>query len=103
MIYYDYDIIYAAIIACYIVLRKRKRNNNKRLWVRPINVRRPLFGDFEHLFQELKNDEIMFFKYTRMNINIFNKLLNMLEPHLQKKNWRALPAEQRLIIMLRYM
>ncbi|XP_039308911.1 protein ANTAGONIST OF LIKE HETEROCHROMATIN PROTEIN 1 [Solenopsis invicta] len=96
-----YYYIYTAIIASYMLLRKRKK---KRLfWVRPINVRRPLFGDFQHLFQELKDDETMFFKYTRMNLLIFNKLLNILRPHLQKRHWRALPAEQRLIIMLRFL
>jgi hypothetical protein len=55
---------------------------------------RPLFGDFQHLFQELKEDETMFFKYTRMNLLTFNKLLDILRPHLEKRNWRALPPEQ---------
>ncbi|XP_025159165.1 protein ANTAGONIST OF LIKE HETEROCHROMATIN PROTEIN 1-like [Harpegnathos saltator] len=45
----------------------------------------------------------MFFKYTRMNLVTFNKLLDMLRPHLEKRNWRALPVEQRLIIMLRFL
>ncbi|XP_018366781.1 PREDICTED: uncharacterized protein LOC108763542 [Trachymyrmex cornetzi] len=99
-----YDYVYIAIIsACYMVLRKRKGNKKKRLWVRPINVRRPLFEDFQHLFQELKEDEKMFFKYTRMNIHTFNKLLNILRLHLQKIHWRALSAEHRLIIMLRFL
>lgn len=64
---------------------------------------RPLFGDFQHLFQELKEDVTMFFKYTRMSISIFYKLLDILQPHLEKRNWRALPAEQRLIVTLRYL
>jgi len=42
-----YDYIYILIIsATYILLQKRQRIKKKRLWVRPINVRRPLFGDF---------------------------------------------------------
>lgn len=98
-----YDYIYITLISSYIFLRKRKQNKKKRLWVRPIYVRRPLFGDFQHLFQELKEDAIMFFKYTRMNLVTFNKLLDILRSHLEKRNWRALPAEQRLIIMLRYL
>lgn len=99
-----YDYIYTAIIsASYILLRKRKQNKKRLCWVRPIYMLRPLFGDFQHLFQELKEDATMFFKYTRMNISIFYKLLNILRPHLEKRNWRALPAEQRLIIMLRYL
>jgi len=99
-----YDYIYIAIIsATYILLRKRQRIKKKRLWIRPINVYRPLFDDFQHLFQELKEDDIMFFKYTRMNLSTFYKLLDILRSHLEKRNWRALSAEQRLIIMLRYL
>ncbi|XP_032673109.1 protein ALP1-like isoform X2 [Odontomachus brunneus] len=45
----------------------------------------------------------MFFKYTRMNLFTFNKLLDILRSHLEKRNWRALPAEQRLIIILRFL
>ncbi|KAL0107403.1 hypothetical protein PUN28_015743 [Cardiocondyla obscurior] len=85
----------------YVILRKYQKKKN-RLWVRPIYLRRPLFGDFQHLFQELKEDAIMFFKYTRMNLTIFNKLLNLLQVHLEKRHWRALSAEQRLIITLRF-
>ncbi|XP_071555013.1 uncharacterized protein [Temnothorax nylanderi] len=97
-------IIYAVLIAAsYVLLRRRKQFKKKRLWVRPIYRRRPQFGDFQHLFQELKEDAIMFFKYTRMNLLTFNKLLDIMRPHLEKRNWRALPAEQRLIITLRFL
>jgi len=73
------DYIYTAILtATYILLRKRQRMKKKRLWIRPINVRRPLFGDFQDLFQELKEDDTMFFKYTRINLSTFNKLLDIL-------------------------
>jgi len=67
-----------------------------------IYICRPLYGDFQHLFQELKEDATMFFKYTRMNISTFYKLLDILRPYLERNNWRVLSAEQRLIIMLRY-
>ncbi|KYM96851.1 hypothetical protein ALC62_12479 [Cyphomyrmex costatus] len=63
---------------------------------------RPYQGDFMHLFQELKHDADIFFKYTRMNEDTFNLLLSKLQPYLQKNNWRALPPEQRLIMTLRY-
>jgi len=78
----------------YIVTKTSTTLKKKRLWVRSINVRQPLFGDFQHLFQELKEDDIMFFKYTRMNLFTFNKLLDILRSHLEKRNWRALSAEQ---------
>jgi len=43
----------------------------------------------------------MFFKYTRMLIQHFNKLCAMLTPNLKKKTKKALPPEQRLLIALR--
>lgn len=98
-----YDYIYVLTVsASYIFLRKCKQVKKKRLWIRPIYMRRPLLGDFENLCQELKEDATMFFKYTRMDLLTFNKLLDILGPHLQKRNWRALSAEQRLFITLRY-
>ncbi|EFN79003.1 hypothetical protein EAI_12157 [Harpegnathos saltator] len=39
--------------------------------------------------------------YSRANRNYCRPYTDLLGPHLQKKNWRALPAEQRIIIMLR--
>ncbi|XP_071578889.1 uncharacterized protein [Temnothorax nylanderi] len=80
-----------------------KRWQNRRWLVRPVNQQRKQQGEYDNLFQELKNDEEMFFKYTRMNIQHFNKLLNMLECYLVKRTKRALPPEQRLLITLRYL
>lgn len=36
-----------------------------------------------------------------MNLSLFNKLVQITEPYLTKNHYRALPAEQRLIIVLR--
>jgi len=35
----------------------------------------------------------MFFKYTRMTVECFYILLEMVSPKLEKQNWRALPSE----------
>lgn len=96
----------ALLCVGYYVLRRSFRRRfakkcKRKWWVRPINDMRYYQGDFAHLFQELKDDTHMFFKYTRMNEEIFNLLLSKIRPHLQKSNWRALPPEQRLIITLR--
>lgn len=91
----------------YIIINRRRRHRflrkykKRRWWVRPINVMRDPQGDFAHLFQELKYDADIFFKYTRMNENIFNLLLCKVRPYLQKNNWRALLPEQRLIMTVR--
>jgi len=47
---------------------------------------RPYQGNFMHLFQKLKHDADIFFKYTRMNEDTFNLLLLKVRPYLQKNN-----------------
>lgn len=72
--------------------------------VRPINLKRPWYGDYEHLFHELKYDDPdMFFRYVRMTKETFHLLLNMTKPFLTKANKRAFSPEQRLTITLRYL
>lgn len=55
-----------------------------------------------NLLQEMKLDPVMFFRYTRMTLPLFNNLLEKMRVHLMKRNWRALQPEQRLAITLRY-
>lgn len=100
------EILYAFLNLSYYMLRKRYKRHllkkyKRRWWCRPINTFRFYQGDFNHLFQELKQDADIFFKYTRMNVNTFNLLLSKLRRYLKKSNWRALCPEQRLIITLR--
>lgn len=80
---------------------KRRKQRKRRFWVRPINQNRLQQGDYAALFQELKEDVDMFFKYTRMTVDCFYTLLEMVRPQLEKSNWRALPAELRLSVTLR--
>jgi len=101
---------------CRLFMIWRKRQHKKtRLWVRPINKNRLQQGDFMALFQELKDDTIMFFRYTRVTVNFiinstynfinnstFYNLLELIAPALQKSHWRAISPEQRLSITLRY-
>lgn len=83
---------------------RRKRWLKRRWWVRPINVARPIYGDYEHLFHELKyNDPDIFFRFVRMREESFNLLLEMTKPFLTKFSKRAFSPEQRLTITLRYL
>ncbi|XP_025265863.1 protein ALP1-like [Camponotus floridanus] len=65
--------------------------------------KRDQFGDYNCLFQELKNDEKMFYRYTRMTTEHLNKLTELTTPYLKKINKHALIPEHRLIIALRYL
>ncbi|KAJ8929451.1 hypothetical protein NQ314_017862 [Rhamnusium bicolor] len=85
-------------------LRKNKRWRSRRWWVRPIMARREEHGDFATLFQELKEDPVLFFRYTRMNVSTFYELLHLISPHITKRSARpSISAEQRLAITLRFL
>lgn len=59
-------------------------------------------GEFAKLFPKLKKDPGEFFKYTRMTVPMFNKLLSLLEHRLQKRKTKTtLSAEERLAITLK--
>lgn len=65
------------------------------------NVRRGEYGDFVTLFTELKEDADLFFRYTRMDVDTFNELLQMVRPYLQKKSQRKpICPKQRLAMTL---
>ncbi|KYN14663.1 hypothetical protein ALC57_13077 [Trachymyrmex cornetzi] len=44
----------------------------------------------------------MFFRYTRMSHQSFERLLQLLQPYLMKQSCRALSPEHRLLIALRF-
>jgi hypothetical protein len=95
----------ALCMMLFLIIRRRQRPDrwrNRRWWVRPINRNRLTLGDRDNLFQELKDDATMFFRYTRMDVPTFSELLNMVQPYLIKSHPRALSPESRLAITLRY-
>lgn len=105
----DFDLLLIALVnmEALLVQRRRDRINrerrrHRRVWVRPINKRRRLQGAFYNLFQELKTDEQMFHKYTRMTLPTFQHLMDIVNPNLIKRSPRALEPEQRVALTLRY-
>lgn len=89
-------------LALYLLfdLEKSKRWLNRRWLVRPINSRRMYRGHFHTLFQELKEDQDMFFKITRMDVDTFEYLKDCLFIYLLKPRSNISPDE-RLAITLR--
>lgn len=89
----------------FLVIRRRRNSDrwfNRQWLVRPINQRREFFGAYNTLFQELKEDPVMFHRYIAMDLSTFNYLLEMVHPHLLKDHPRALVPEERLAMTLRY-
>ena len=73
-------------------------------WVHPINVKRDTYGEFHHLFADLKKDEERFRTYFRMSSETFHLILNLvyLDIEKQETNYRKpIPPDERLALTLR--
>ena len=73
------------------LLRKRERNR-KRCCVRGINQKRKQKGEYFNLVREMKlSDHESFFKYFRMSPCLFEKLLCLVAPLIQKCDQKREP------------
>lgn len=86
----------------------RNRRNVRRFWVRPIFIaeRRLLQEDSNNLVQEMiLEDREKFINYFRVTPETFNKLLQIVSPHMQKQFVirKPISACTRLQICLRYL
>jgi len=74
---------------------RRKRRN---MWVHAINIERPYFERFSHLYPDLLEDEEKF-RFFRINIEQFYRLSQLVGKEIQKQNTnykRAITSEENL-------
>lgn len=100
----DFDdafIVAAVGILCCALLKKRRRKTRLET-TRKISKKRSKLGFYKTYFLPMKSkDEAQFFKYKRLTLAFFNKLLHLVTPELLKRNFPdAINAEQRLAITL---
>lgn len=77
-------------------------SRHRRFKIRPVNRNRKQLNVFDNLLLFMKNnDRDQFFKYTRMSPEMFDYLLNLIKPFIQKDPTKC-PIEtgQRLAITL---
>jgi len=70
-----------------------------------INIKRPEFGIFSHLYPDLLEDEEKFHGFFRMNIEQFYRLSQLVGEKIRKKNTnyrRAISLKNDLQFFLRY-
>lgn len=85
-------------------LEKSKRWINRRDIVCDFYKDRRTISDlFPKWFENLKRNPKLFFRYTRMDVDLFYLILDRIKPHLphKKKSCDAIPPEERLMITLR--
>ncbi|KAK4882659.1 hypothetical protein RN001_005978 [Aquatica leii] len=86
-------------------LRRNQRQKQRQYKTRIINRNRGTLGFYAATFLKMKEvDSEQFFKYTRMDVETFNKLLGLVSPMLQKKRLPdSIGAEQCLAVTLNYL
>lgn len=85
--------------------QKRKPRKVRRFKVRPLNRRRDEIGQYAYLVKFMKsNDHDQFFKYTRLTVNQYESLLQLVAPRLQKnENRHPLSPGHRLTMTLHFL
>jgi hypothetical protein len=76
----------------------------KRLWVHPINEKREKEKTLQNFLQELRCDENTFQNLTRLSLEIFYFIFNLISDKIRRNdaNYRRnIAAEQRLFVTLR--
>jgi len=56
------------------------------MWVHLINIKRPEFGIFSHLYPDLLENEEKFHGFFRMNIEKFYRLSQLVGEEIRKQN-----------------
>ena len=75
------------------------------MWAHPINIKRPEFRIFSHLFPDLLEDGKKFHGFFRMNIEQLYRLSQLVGEEIRKQNTnyrRAISPEERLTNVLSY-
>lgn len=87
--------------------RFRKREVDRRIWVRPWIRRRNALGAHHALLSELRNEDQTSFKnFVRMDPEAFDELLELVTPLIKRRDtWLrdAIPAAERLSLTLRFL
>ena len=107
----DEDLLLAAAL---LLLRDNQRREERRrrgrirraprsVWVRPWLLRRPLFGHYDHLLQELNREDVREYKnFIRVSPELFMEIPHRVWPRIQKfqTNWRP---PLKIAITLKYL
>ncbi|KMQ89149.1 nuclease harbi1 [Lasius niger] len=96
------------LIALWKLLVEREEEKSQRIWVRPIftQLQRHMQGASDNLIKEIKLQDLeMFYNYCRMSIELFDYLLSIVGPLLEKQIVvrDPIPAGTRLLVCLRYL
>lgn len=81
----------------------RRRNRRREYSVHPVNVVRGQYGEFHHLYRDLRNHPERFFELMRMSIRTFNFILTRIQTKILRKRTCEMPITpaERLYVTIR--
>lgn len=89
------------------LLQRRRRAKTRHYWVQPFLTGRKIFGQYDHLVQELAADSPECYKnYMRMDYDLSCEVLDRIGHHITKEDTYmrdAIPSGLRLAMTLRYL
>ncbi|KAL3245486.1 hypothetical protein MRX96_046902 [Rhipicephalus microplus] len=88
-----------------LLVRRLRRKRNRSLYIRDIFEKRPEYGEYHHLVQELRHSDPEYhFKYFRMTKASFDKLLSLVYHRLvhPPTHRRPISPAERLAVTLRF-
>ena len=110
MVAFSARILIGAAIVVMNQRRKKQLYKKKQLrtfWRRGIFRERILYSEYFHLYQRLRDTDREFhYQYIRMSKERFDHLLSLIRADITKKDTpmrKAISAEERLVITLRYL
>ncbi|XP_049524603.1 uncharacterized protein LOC125946148 [Dermacentor silvarum] len=89
-----------------LLLQRLRRKRRRSLYIREIFDKRPWYGEYHHLVQELRhNDPEYHFKYFRMTKASFDKLLGLVYERIlhPPTHRRPISPAERLAVTLRFL
>ena len=80
----------AIIIALFLLGRRRRRRFiDRKTWMHPLTAERLSVGQYYTIMHRLRQDNgTKFYDFFRMSQQTFDELLNILRPHIEKKDTR---------------
>ena len=94
-----------ALLLLLLVKRNKKCRQNRKMHVHPLLLERSSKGLYHTLYEDLRGDDKMFFRYFRMSKNSFDELLENVRCKITKRDTmmrKSIAPEERLALTLRY-
>ena len=67
--------------------KRSRQQRRKEIWVRQWLTRRPLYGQYEQLLQELNREDANGYRnFLRVDADMFGELLDRISPRIEKRD-----------------